>query len=77
MDYEAGGYDDWFLPSKDELNLMYQNLKVQGLGGFSDSYYWSSSGDSADGAWCQYFISGTQSYFYRSTGNRVRPVRAF
>ena len=37
-----GGFDDWFLPSRDELDLMYKNLRVKDLGGFRHTY-WSSS----------------------------------
>ena len=70
-------YDDWFLPSKDELNLMYQNLKNEGIGGFSDENYWSSSEYNANYAWGQYFASGNQRYYTRSANGRVRPVRAF
>ena len=78
LDYEYRGYDDWYLPSKDELNLMYENLHRNGLGSFADySYYWSSSEDNAFNAWTQYFDDGMQDYNSRFSVFRVRPVRAF
>jgi hypothetical protein len=76
-DYRGGGHDDWFLPSKDELNLMYRNLKEQNLGGFSEDYYWSSSENNAGRAWYQDFLNGFQGNTNRNNLNRVRPVRAF
>jgi len=54
------GYTGWFLPSKDELNLMYVNLKVKGLGGFGNRYYWSSSSSSRGTAYIQNFNEGYQ-----------------
>ncbi len=76
--HETNGYGDWFLPSKDELDLMYDNLKTQSLGGFSDAYYYSSSENTSDLAWAQLFSSGYQNDFgYRNVEQRVRPVRAF
>ena len=80
LEYEVDGnkFNDWFLPSKDELNLMYKNLHKQGLGSFAvDWRYWSSSELSADDAWTQYFGNGSQFSDSRSNGFRVRPVRAF
>jgi len=73
-----GGYNDWFLPSKDELNRMYVNLKVYGFGGFVDYYYWSSSTGPYTNAWAQNFGNGLQGY-YGEGGNilYVRAVRAF
>ena len=70
-------YDDWFLPSKSELNLMYTNLHKNGEGSFADSVYWSSSEISSDSAWRQYFYNGYQLDDSRIGSYRVRPVRAF
>jgi len=73
-----GGYSDWFLPSKDELNQMYLNLKVFGVGDFADDpWYWSSSEYSAYYAWFQLFSSGYQSNLGKGGTGRVRAVRAF
>ena len=72
-----GGYSDWFLPSKDELNLMYNKLKVAGVDGFTDYYYWSSSENNANTAWTQYFLDSLQTFIGKTAGLRVRAVRAF
>jgi tetratricopeptide (TPR) repeat protein len=75
------GYNDWFLPSKDELDLMSKNLKQKGLGGFGNSYYWSSSQYRSFSAWAQRLSDGRQSSSYngRDEPNMclIRAVRAF
>ncbi|GHT82781.1 hypothetical protein FACS1894137_02340 [Spirochaetia bacterium] len=72
------GFKDWFLPSKDELNFMYTNLKVKGLGGFQNAEYWSSSEYSNNGAWYQVFSDGRQKHYYDKVNTFcVRAVRAF
>jgi len=73
-----GGYDNWFLPSKDELNLTYTNLKVAGIGSFDDCYYWSSSESYNTAAYGQNFTNGTQNGSAgKYTPLQVRAVRAF
>jgi uncharacterized repeat protein (TIGR02543 family) len=72
-----GGYSDWFLPSKDELNLMYTNLKVAGVGGFADDFYYCSSEGNAHYNWGQRFSDGYQLNYDKFYENRVRAVRAF
>jgi hypothetical protein len=68
--YTGGGYLDWFLPSKDELNKLYINKDL--IGGFTcndTGEYWSSSSASNDGGnpidvgksifiWSQFFGNG-------------------
>jgi hypothetical protein len=69
-------YTDWFLPSKDELNSLY--LAKTTVGGFYDSYYWSSSEDFANSAWYyQLFLDGRQGTSSKGNALYVRPVRAF
>ena len=73
-DTGTGVYSDWYLPSKHELNKLYQNKTA--VGGFAGSIYWSSS-ESSSGAWSQHFNSGAQGDDYKVNGRRVRAVRAF
>lgn len=77
------GYDDWYLPSKDELNLMYENLHLNGIGNFSKTIpYWSStqtiygSCGISGGAWTQDFGSGEQIQEYKSGYQNTGAVRA-
>jgi hypothetical protein len=73
----SGGYTDWYLPSKDELDMMYVNLHLQGLGGFANNYYWSSTENDFTNAWVQNFFNGNQDYLSKHVSNFVRAVRAF
>lgn len=79
LDYSINGYDDWFLPSIDELNSMNNNLCKFGLGSFSSLGYWSSSEYSSTTyeAMCRIFddYSGHRSDRYNAF--RVRAIRAF
>lgn len=75
-DLILGGYSDWYLPSKDELNKLYINKVV--VGGFTSNDYWSSSENSANTAWRQHFNNGAQSNdTKKDITNYVRAVRAF
>jgi hypothetical protein len=76
-DYKGGGYTDWFLPSKDQLNTLYTQKNL--VGGFGDEIYWSSTEFSTGEAWVQYFQNGLQHLDNTSDGATVgtRAIRAF
>jgi hypothetical protein len=91
-DLVCGGRDDWFLPSKDELDTAYNRLaqnrvgsKDTPIGGFNKGYYWTSSDYNDKTAWSQYFMDGQQfDRVQTMDGNRtppnpfrVRAIRAF
>jgi TolB-like protein len=78
---DAGGCNDWFLPSKDELNWIYRNLKQKGLGDFRNATYWSSSQEPSSSAWFQDFSNGSQKsdswYGANTRSYSVRAIRQF
>ncbi len=73
-------YDDWYLPSLYELDILFRNRGA--IGGFSGYYYWSSSEYNDNSAWYQNFTNGNR---YSDGGIEndkdrlysVRAIRAF
>jgi len=70
--YKGGDFTNWHLPTRSELDLMYKNLKENGLGGFSDNWYWSLGE-----GYCQDFSNGHQRIYSISNTFCVRAVRAY
>jgi uncharacterized protein (TIGR02145 family) len=70
-------FNDWFLPSKDELQAMYDELYLYGVGGFTNTGYWSSSEYNATLTEAQNFATGAQTQNTKSSGSNVRACRAF
>lgn len=69
-------YDDWYLPSIFELNLLY--LQRSAVSDLSTSSYWSSTEWSESTAWSQNFLNGNQYYYGMKHGVcHVRAVRTF
>jgi len=63
----CGGKDDWFLPSKDELDALYNVLALtdndltgNNSFGFTRGFYWTSSEYNNETAWTQLWIDGQQ-----------------
>ena len=71
--YKTGIYKDWYLPSKKELDLLYQQKAVIGVSG----QYWSSSEASLGKAWDQEFGGGFAFKDNKSFTLQVRAVSAF
>jgi len=76
--YHGGSYNDWFLPSKDELNQMYANLHniSTPVGDFDAEAYWSSTESEANRAWFVNFFGG-QFDDPKDLTLHVRAARAF
>ena len=87
-DYRGGGYTNWYLPSKDELNLAYINWfkSIHDTGDDDLNFMfsmtvsdvcWSSSEYNSDSAWYQDFIGGDQDKIPKIFRYGVRAVRTF
>ena len=75
--YKYGKYDDWYLPSLGELELIYKNLKETDKEKFSVGYYWSSTQKDAVTAFRYGFLGGNSGEADKSTSQLVRAVRKF
>jgi hypothetical protein len=77
-------YGDWYLPSKEELNMMYINkttidstATANGGNALVNAKYWSSTEFNINGAFTQNFTGGYQGTTNKGTTDRVRAVRKF
>jgi len=71
------GFSDWRLPTRAELDEMFNNLHKQKLGNFGSNNYWSSTEGGNNDAWSQYFDTGYQTFDTKNYPNYVRAVRTF
>ncbi len=82
------GYDDWYLPSRDELAMLWRNLgprrknvpelfREGGAEAFALAWYWSSTETASysNYAWVVDFDFGGQNDVYKDDGCGVRAVR--
>lgn len=87
VNHRGGGFEDWYMPALDELDVIYQNLGLDrpncppdfqsgGPQAFSDNFYWASTQQSLFSSLVQHFGDGSQDFASKGyIGNRVRPVR--
>ena len=68
-------YADWYLPSKAEVNLMYQQRVL--IGNFTTGDYWSSTEVSSAGAWCVNFNNTLWTNTAKSGVANIRAIRSF
>ena len=80
VDYDAGGFTDWYLPALSELSCLQTNYEL--IGGFNTdggvpSYYWSSTQEDENEAWGEYLNDGSTATTTTNGLRNVRCVRSF
>lgn len=77
---DAHGHKDWRLPTRDELDVLFNNRAIIGgfdtSGSFPASHYWSSTEYVGDFAWFQRFSDGYQRSYVKDNVLSVRCVRS-
>lgn len=68
-------YGDWYLPSKNEIAILYLQKSV--VGGFESEFYWSSTEYNWELAWEQYFGADVVVYVSKNFAGHVRAIRSF
>lgn len=81
--YSLNGFDDWYLPSRLELDFMHKNIgrgaaaPLTNVGNFGLGYYWSSSEFDYENAWAEGFSTGAQGRHLKNETHNVRAIRTF
>lgn len=70
-------YDDWFLPSLEEMRGVSTNLGKLGQANLTPGYYWTSSQFSSTVAYLMMNANRSPAFFSKGTIFAVRPIRAF
>lgn len=68
-------YQDWYLPSEDEMELIYSTLKPLNVGDFEDDFYWTSTEHNQFYAQYLLFLDGSVGFKAKSDPHRVRAIR--
>lgn len=76
-EFKVDGFDDWALPSKAVLELIYTNVAKAKYGDFATGTYWSATESGYNNAWGKSFGSGGNYDFDKSSEQFVRAVRTF
>ena len=85
LDLVSGGQSDWYLPSIQELNILWNNYytvarvlsQISGATLLSNSTYWPSTEYGYNSAWFFFFNYGGTSFGSKFDMRCVRAVRAF
>lgn len=78
-DLKLNGYDDWYLPSRDELTLLHRNLYLRNIGRLKTVRYWSSSEHSRQFVWQRLFnLNDIELYYDKDLVTQyTRAIRTF
>jgi hypothetical protein len=87
---QIAGHDDWYLPSRNELMIIWmalgpncrntpESFRAGSPEAFDDAWYWSSTEHASlsSYAWIVGFYFGYQNYYDKTSGYGVRAVRRF
>ena len=70
-------YNDWLLPTEEELNAVYTNLKKNGFNAFGDNNYWMSSADRSKNSWKLNFKNGGYDTNFDDFSGYALAIRSF
>ncbi|MDD7913212.1 DUF1566 domain-containing protein [Polaribacter ponticola] len=84
FDYIANGYSDWYLPSRTEMNEIYENREIVNATAVDNegddlriNDYWTSSNRDQNYAWIMDVYNGKTTYKVKNNNFLIRPVRKF